>query len=211
MQKKKNSLLDREMRFRGFTLVELMVSVFIFLMIMTATVTIFTREITAYRVARETQKNIENAQFTLNFIAKVLRTSQVNTLSTTEIYAYDHSQAKCFIFTFEDDALKMQRQTDGTDLMTATACSKDNDSFPSGDMDLSVPLTIGEVQGTFHGKKSSDGLEYDRVSTAGVGAVTTSLVIEPQGGARSNVGNVEKVFIQTTSSLRDYSQAGLTI
>lgn len=192
---------------KGFTLVELMVSVFIFLMIMTATVTIFTREITAYRIARETQKNLENAQFTLNFIAKTLRTSQVNTLEEDELYAYDHSQGKCFIFTFDGDALKMARQTDST-TMTATACSKDNVSFPSGDMDSPIELTIGDVTGAFYGKKSDDGTQYSDVNTAGVGAVTTVLLITPEGGAR---GHSEEIPVQTTVSLRDYAKAGLAI
>lgn len=197
---------------KAFTLIELMISVFIFLLIMTATVTIFTREITAYRVARETQKNLENAQFTLNFMSKVLRTSEVNDISSTEVYAYDHSQNKCFVFKFEGDQLTMNKQLDGTTMLAGDCV--DNDDFPSGKMQTTaISLTIGKVTGSFGGKESRDGTEsgFDDVDDVNVGAVTTMLVIEPSGGARDNLGNAEKVYIQSTSSLRDYTKAGLAL
>lgn len=62
---------------KGFTLVELMVSIFIFLIIMTAIVGIFARQIQAYRYARVSQGDLENAQFAMNYIAKTLRTATV--------------------------------------------------------------------------------------------------------------------------------------
>jgi len=199
--------MRRKQRKKAFTLIELMVSVFIFLLIMTGVVTIFTREITAYRVARETQKNIENAQFTLNYISKVLRTSEVNDISSTEVYAYDHSQNKCFVFSFAGDQLKMSKQEDGT-TMIAGDCT--DNAF---DMAPSISLTIGKVTGSFGGKESRNGAEpgFDDMSAVNVGAVTTMLVIEPEGGARDNLGNAEKVYIQSTSSLRDYTKAGMAI
>lgn len=204
--KEKTTSLQKQRKLVGFTLIELMISVFIFLLIMTATVTIFTREITAYRVARETQKNLENAQFTFNFLAKTLRTSEVNDFSSSKLYAYDHSQNKCFIFTFTADALMMQKQADGTTMQPGLC----RGTPPSMEPDV-ISLTIGDVTGSFRVKRSNDGTEYGEVNTASVGAVTTILLIEPEGGARTNVGNAEKLSIQTTVSLRDYPNAGIDI
>ncbi|MFA5986221.1 MAG: prepilin-type N-terminal cleavage/methylation domain-containing protein [Parcubacteria group bacterium] len=62
---------------KGFTLIELMVSIFIFLIIMTAIVGIFARQIQAYRNARVSQNDLENAQFAMNYMAKTLRTATV--------------------------------------------------------------------------------------------------------------------------------------
>ncbi len=62
---------------KGFTLIELMVSIFIFLIIMTAIVAIFARQIQAYRHARVSQGDLENAQFAMNYMAKTLRTATV--------------------------------------------------------------------------------------------------------------------------------------
>jgi prepilin-type N-terminal cleavage/methylation domain-containing protein len=61
----------------GFTLIELLVSVFVFLLIMLAVVTIFIREVEAFRNAKDSQRSLENAQFAMNFVAKTLRTSIV--------------------------------------------------------------------------------------------------------------------------------------
>ncbi|PID52673.1 MAG: hypothetical protein CR972_00815 [Candidatus Moraniibacteriota bacterium] len=62
---------------KGFTLVEMMVSIFIFLIVMTAIVQIFVQQIHVYQRAQNMQEDMENAQFTMNYLAKTLRTSTV--------------------------------------------------------------------------------------------------------------------------------------
>ncbi len=59
----------------GFTLVEMMVSIFIFMIIMVAIVGVFARQINAQKKARIMEGNLENAQFALNYISKTLRTA----------------------------------------------------------------------------------------------------------------------------------------
>ncbi len=208
--KKINFLSLKRRSLAGFTLIELMISIFIFALIMTSVVTIFTREIVAYRTAREVQKNLENAQFTLNFIAKTLRTSQVNDIEETKIYAYDHSQGKCFVFAFESAALTMQKEKDNSS-MKAGEC--DTSGPPSGSMNSAVDLTIGEVTGRFDGKMTAGSRSASNcgdVNCVTVGAITTSLVITPEGGV-SNGNKSEKLYIQSTVSLRDYPNAGISL
>ncbi len=116
-------MIDNMMKKRkGFTLIELMVSIFIFLIIMTAIVAIFARQIQAYRHARVSQGDLENAQFAMNYIAKTLRTATVlgenNTdlrdavqfedadfakykiESSNKLVLYDFSQELCMRFFF---------------------------------------------------------------------------------------------------------------
>jgi prepilin-type N-terminal cleavage/methylation domain-containing protein len=120
---------------KGFTLVEMMVSIFVFIIIMVAIVDIFARQINSYKYANNLQTNVENAQFALNYMAKTLRTSSIlgyaddssYTNLMTDIQAdsnndndfylhklnneqnlviYDFSQEACIKFGFEVDNAK---------------------------------------------------------------------------------------------------------
>ena len=62
---------------KGFTLVEMMVSIFVFAIMMTAIAGIFARQISSYKQTRIMANDLENAQFALNYIAKTLRTSSI--------------------------------------------------------------------------------------------------------------------------------------
>lgn len=62
---------------KGFTLIELIVSIFVFLIIMTGIVSIFASQIRAYRHARVSQNDLENAQFAMNYLAKTFRTATI--------------------------------------------------------------------------------------------------------------------------------------
>lgn len=113
---------------RGFTIVELMVSIFVFLLIMLAIVQIFTQQINAYRHARSVQNDLENAQFAMNYLSKTFRTAAVlgsttdgdlrqymqdnysnddfatSTLQMGEgLFVYDYSQELCMKFTFRPE------------------------------------------------------------------------------------------------------------
>lgn len=70
-------MTNKTSRKKGFSLIELMISVFVFLLIMTTIVQIFATQINAYRHARSVQNDLENAQFAMNYISKTLRTASV--------------------------------------------------------------------------------------------------------------------------------------
>jgi len=120
---------------KGFTLIEMMVSIFIFAIMMTSIAGIFARQISSYKKTRIMANDLENAQFALNYIAKTLRTSSIigegtsaggtalldkqqngaeweNDFWATPInedkglIVYDFSQEACIIFTFRDSAHK---------------------------------------------------------------------------------------------------------
>ncbi len=113
----------------GFILVEMMVSVFIFMIIMTAIVGVFARQINAQKKARIMEGDLENAQFALNYISKTLRTATIvgdddngnlrdyiqsgpNKENDFHLYeidkgngfiVYDFSQEACIRFTFREN------------------------------------------------------------------------------------------------------------
>jgi prepilin-type N-terminal cleavage/methylation domain-containing protein len=62
---------------KGFTLIEMMISIFIFAIMMTSIVGIFARQISSYKQTRIMANDLENAQFALNYIAKTLRTASI--------------------------------------------------------------------------------------------------------------------------------------
>jgi len=62
---------------KGFTLVEMMVSIFIFALMMVAIAGVFASQIKTYKNARTMQGDLENAQFALNYVAKTLRTASL--------------------------------------------------------------------------------------------------------------------------------------
>lgn len=74
---------------KGFSLIELMISVFVFLLIMTTIVQIFATQINAYRHARSVQNDLENAQFAMNYISKTLRTASVLGVGLSGVTARD--------------------------------------------------------------------------------------------------------------------------
>ncbi|PJA87728.1 MAG: hypothetical protein CO140_02745, partial [Candidatus Moranbacteria bacterium CG_4_9_14_3_um_filter_40_7] len=60
---------------KGFTLIEMMIAIFIFSLMMIAVTEIFSSSFGGYGNARNIQKDLEDAQFVMGQIAKTLRTS----------------------------------------------------------------------------------------------------------------------------------------
>jgi prepilin-type N-terminal cleavage/methylation domain-containing protein len=171
---------------RGFSLIEVIVSLFIFGLIMTAASQIFTRAFAGHRHARSLQHDIENAQYLSGILAKELRTSTiVNPNSPTSgaqsVQFYDHSQGLCIQYRIRSNALQVAKQNS----TGPSACNVAS---------LSVFTTVssGTISGAFDVTPSSP-------SPHTVGRVTLALRI--QEGTHSEV-------IQSTVSLRDFGTGG---
>ncbi len=178
--------------YKGLTLIEVLVSLFIFSIMMAATAEIFTKAFSGYRNTRAIQRDVENAQYALNLISKELRTSTVVAPLTGPfpkpsdfVKFYDHSQGRCFYYRISAGALQVASalSTGPPDCTTKT---------------LPAPLTIstGTVSGSFRVTPSQGGLSKR------VGKVTISLDIS------EGTGSTHKAQIQTTSSLRDFGYIG---
>ncbi len=131
-----NMIFQQNKTKKGFTLLEMIVSIFIFAIIMTSVASIFARQIASYKQARTMEGDLENAQFALNYISKTLRTASIlghgtSTGNITDFVAeiqkgtyddddfslievpdnlglivYDFSQEACVLFTFRPDNYK---------------------------------------------------------------------------------------------------------
>lgn len=174
----------------GFTLIEVIIALFIFILIMSSSAIFFSNLFKNYGDARDVQENIENAQYAMNLMAKTFRTSSVAIDgSPSYVQVLDYSQNDtCIRYSFSVSGLMKTIGSSGTDLST---CEGDD---LSGGGDL---MTDGEVSGYFDIVKS-DGTPGSKQ----VGKITTSMTITK---------GISNVNLQTTSSLRDYVESGISL
>lgn len=188
---------------KGFTLVEVLVSLFMFVILMAAVTQIFSRSFSGYRAARALQRDTENAQYALNSMAKALRTSSIvrtsagdpessGLVTTDYVKFFDYSQNLCFEYMFRPNAATglhdLLLMRDASSDQTYATCA--GYTFSNGDV-----VTTGDVTGKFIVQPSTK-----TTSPAHVGQVTVSLVISE--------GAIQTAFLETTVSLRDYAYVG---
>lgn len=219
---------------KGFTLIELMISIFIFMIIVSIIIEIFGKQVVTSRYARILQRNIEDAEFAMNYVAKTLRTSNLpineylgddvnavvvdqdaGTIYTDVLYAYDYSQKTCFKFSFEEfkeeQALVVYtiEEIDNNVVGSAkTACAYD-DNYPNEGR----RLTSGNVTGGFYmSPTNKDDLDSEKdpenlIYDESMGKVTISLKIDnrmSESVEQGNEGVQNMIIIQTSVALRDY-------
>jgi prepilin-type N-terminal cleavage/methylation domain-containing protein len=177
--------------YRGLTLIEVLVALFVFAIMMVAVSGVFAKAFSGYRSTRATQRDVENAQYALNLITKELRTSTVVAPTTgpypfTSSYVkfYDHSQGRCFYYRINASTLQVASNS-------ATSVSN------CRTMNLATFSTIstGTVSGSFRVTPSQGGLSKR------IGKVTIALRISEDATHYANM--------QTTASLRDFGETGL--
>lgn len=188
--------------YRGFTLIEVVVSVFVFLVIMMSVSQTFTTAFHGYSLAKTAQKELETAQFAVNTMAKILRDSSIvsSSGSQTTVRFYEHAQGKCFEYKINATNNTIEMKSDsvsGTapmgeqpDVWKTNQCG--SMSFSSGYVVVASSVHDGNFQVV-----PSDGASTPKV----LGKITISLVIG------EDVDHLARM--QTTVSLRDYGVIGL--
>ncbi len=181
---------------RGYTLIEVVISLAVFLIIVMATSSIFSSMFSGYRNTRAIQHDIETAQYALGVMAKELRTSSIaaptTASTTTSVLFYDYSQNICFAYRINAGKLESAKAAPASP-STLTAAQKI--SFcQTASLSAYQTISTGTITGSFVVTPSV-------ASPAFVGRVTASLGIAegPNHTAR----------IQTTMSLRDYKFTGI--
>lgn len=176
---------------KGYTFMEVIVSVSIFVIIIAASTSAFSNLFNNYRKIRDFQESMENVQFAMNEIAKVLRTSSIVDNGDSFVQAFDYSQKIC-----------VRYQISGGQLMRAyedMAASSDPTSeclLWNFAADEFFKMTTGTVDGGFSTITSSAA-----VGSEEVGKVTIMLNIQK--------GASETMKLQSSVSLRDYEQSGI--
>jgi prepilin-type N-terminal cleavage/methylation domain-containing protein len=175
-------------KLQGFTLIEVLVSLFVFVIILTATSQIFSQAFFGYRSTKSVQRDVENAQYSLNTMAKELRTSSIvnpasGPVSSQSVKFYDHSQGICFQYRISSSMLQVARVA----VASATDCA-------AAGLGSFTTISTGVISGRFIVTPSS-------IAPVQVGKITVSLEISE--------GPTHTARIQTSASLRDYGHIGL--
>jgi prepilin-type N-terminal cleavage/methylation domain-containing protein len=171
---------------KGFSLIEVMVSLFIFSIIMIGTSQIFTQAFAGHRYAKNLQRDIENTQYLSGILSKELRTSTIVdpngvTDNSQSLQFYEHSQGLCIQYRITQSSLQVAREVS----TGPVACN-------GSTLSNFTTISSGTLSGGFDIVPSDD-------SPRTVGRVTLALKI--QEGTHSAV-------IQSTVSLRDYGSGG---
>lgn len=199
-QKNKKSIVNRQKSNvkRGFSFVEVLVAIFVFSLVMVATAGIFGNASKGYSSAKAIQKDLEAAQNAMNAMAKVIRTSSVVNLSASRVDIYDYSQNKCIIYEFNTTNNELlygaNDPQDAADPNPKSTCNFDGTG--SSNLITTGILIPAQVSGSFSGSPST---------ASSVGKITISMEVSPDLTAPGK----DKARMQTTVSLRDYTEAGL--
>ena len=175
----------------AFSIVEMMVSMFIFALIMVAVSQIFSTSFRGYLYTKNLQKDVENSQYVLSLFAKELRTSTVvsptgTNRSVTTVKFFDHSQDLC-----------IQYRINGTALEVAKVSSADPSNCSSQSPSPFSSVATGIVSGRFF-VTSSQPRSTPAHTNGRIGKVTIALRIQTTSLHTAN--------LQTTISLRDFGE-----
>ncbi len=192
---------------RGYTFLEVMISVSLFLIMTAAVSASFTSGFSAYRDARAIQKNLETAQFAVNTLAKSLRTSSIvrtsAPLGTANFYRgiifYDYSQDRCFEYAIDTNSHQLKARW-ASKAAIASADSSLDPLVDCGAYTFSgafAPLTSEYVDGVFYVISSVPS------GTKKFGRVVISLTVKKDATSGS------RATVQTSVSLRDYNYVKL--
>lgn len=184
MNKSKNKL-------KGFSLLELLISIFIFTLIIVTSISVFAGVVLARQKNRVMQKNLEEGRTALETMAKNIRMSRKLTTNgtTDQIVMFNNSQDRCIAYFFDstDKSLKTEQ--------AAPDGSPSEDDYPdcSGVTVINDPIIPSDnITGSF------DVVETNSDSSLGdikIGKATIRLTI----GSGDQAQNM-----QTTVSFRDY-------
>lgn len=199
---------------RGFSLTELILVMLLTSILLLAITGLFGSMFKTYRTARTMQRDVENAQFAMNSIAKTLRTSTImkpkagagaeeetsNITDAKTLYIYDYSKSSCIIFKYSEGketlyslAFSSSTPDENDPEKSRRGCNfGDNEGGMQDDEDNA--LTTGDVDARFTVVPSDD-------SPKRVGKATVAI------GVRTDPNH--PVHLQTSVSLHDYVYVGL--
>lgn len=192
------NILERQ---GGFTLLEMLLSMFVFALMMMAVTGIFASGFSSYRNARESQRALEQAQQAIDTMGKYLKTSSIagntyQSAGSATLLFFDYSQGKCFLYQVNGNVLQMA----STNTLTRAQC---DNYTANGGADF-VSLTTGSIANAkpFAYAMSKDPVVANNTPNR-IGEVTVTLDV--RSAATATIPNV----IQTTLSLRDYTESGV--
>lgn len=191
---------------------ELIIAIFIFSLVMTASVGIFSAVIKGYRHAKVIQRDLEDAQAAMNSLAKSLRASAVvlcegnncgiSASYYSKIRVFDYSQEKCIEYEISDIYLKQKSANLPVTNPEPISWCVNNTTFGATD-----DLVADVKSGSFYVRPE---ITTDSPNNQ-VARITVALKICPNGICSAGVNDA--AVIQSTVSLRpsetEYKEVGL--
>ncbi|MEI7621618.1 MAG: prepilin-type N-terminal cleavage/methylation domain-containing protein [Candidatus Moraniibacteriota bacterium] len=175
---------------KGFTLIETLISVFLFSFLMVMIAGSFTSFLKTYVQEKKMQNNIEQANFAMNLMAKTLRTSDVVYDATNSILnVYDFSQEKCLRYRINGTASNKKLTLENS----KTIGAKSIDECDWANMQAPQDLTLLN-NGSFKSVRST--LATDASPSFGYVLINLSIQEPGQTG--------KPLALQTAVSLRNY-------
>ena len=174
-------IIKNNKKYQGFSLLEVLIAMFIFTLMFTASISVFSEVFSARQKAREIERNIEDARTAIDLMAKNMRmsTSLKKVIGEETVYMYNTSQEQCISYKFEGKELKIsQANPAGADDKN---CDPSHVAYGSFN-----PITSDNVSGKF--------------------VITETKTSSPKiiGKATVNMEINESINVQTTVSFRDY-------
>jgi prepilin-type N-terminal cleavage/methylation domain-containing protein len=171
-------------KYKGFSLIEMIVAIFVFSLIMVIVIGTFISVVNLRKKTKTIQQNTENAHFVMEQMAKTLRTSSILESTETSIQAFDYSQTQCIRYNYNADLHTLQSEI-GTG--SSSECTFTDNDY--------VDMTSSAI-----GAASFVAVKSDSDTR---GKVTIALKVCYDS---NDCTGVDRVNIQTTVSLRDYEE-----
>lgn len=173
---------------KGFALIEVVITISIFSMLMVSFAEIFGSAMNNSVKIKNFQKNTESAQFSINEMAKVFRTSAIVSQDPTSVQVMDHSQENCVKYQISGGKLQRAMVNLAGSASQVTDCT--SKVFVVADF---VDLISASVSGSFTAVPSDDTAGSEKA-----GKVTILLNIQKTAS--------DFVKLQTTVSLRSFNK-----
>lgn len=173
-------------KYSGFSLVEMLITIFITLVIMSSVMVVFSKVIAARKTGKEIQTNLENARAAMESMAKEIRMSEVKYSDGTSLIIYDNSNVAhhCIKYSLLGDNRiafmfsDYDNNDDGTNDCGAPG-NRENISFRPDWKSLASNVSL---------------LQFNSPTMTTVNSI----------GRVTILMQVDNVYLQTTTSLRNY-------
>lgn len=140
----------------GFSLIEMLISIFVFSFAMTMVIGSFSGFLKTYANAKKAQRSSESAQYAINLMAKTIRSSTISQLVSgdNKILIFDNLSSRCVAYKYLNGKL----QQASVAAANVGACS----AFADGSF---LPMAnTGEIAGAVFDGAASAGTNIGRVT-----------------------------------------------
>lgn len=174
---------EKSVSHKGFSLVELLVAIFIFSLMITVLTAAFSKVIIARKKTKDVQKSLEVARTAVQIMAKDMRNSTdlKPNGNTATITMFSNFQEKCLGYRFYDGRLQSSFDVGNSGSETEPNCASSGSNWKD--------MIPSDVSGSFIVIRSEEGT---------VGKVTINMAVGKSGSQQ---------YMQTTVSFRDYENS----